>query len=64
MDYDTYGSSAVELAIDLANADLDPDDGVPGVNHSSWELRKAAAHAGSVRSVLASSMANSTALDP
>ena len=23
MDYDTYGSGAVELAIDLANADLD-----------------------------------------
>src|SRR4051812_40172154 len=23
MDYDTYGSSAVELAIDLANAELD-----------------------------------------
>ena len=28
MDYDTYGSTAVELAIDLANADLAPDDGV------------------------------------
>ena len=25
MDYDTYGSGAVELAIDLANADLDAD---------------------------------------
>src|SRR4029450_8236839 len=24
MNYDTYGSGAVELAIDLANADLDP----------------------------------------
>ncbi|MGY2083175.1 CGNR zinc finger domain-containing protein [Blastococcus sp. SYSU DS0539] len=28
MDYDTYGSTAVELAIALANADLEPDDGV------------------------------------
>src|SRR3954467_2309412 len=28
MNYDTYGSSAVELAIDLANAELDPPGGV------------------------------------
>src|SRR3954465_4961449 len=27
MDYDTYGSSAVELAIDLANTELGPPDG-------------------------------------
>jgi predicted RNA-binding Zn ribbon-like protein len=28
LNYDTYGSTAVELAIDLANADLEPADGV------------------------------------
>ncbi|TFV53687.1 CGNR zinc finger domain-containing protein [Blastococcus sp. TF02A-35] len=38
MDYDTYGSSAVELAIDLANADLEPDDGVSRflASHDEW----------------------------
>ncbi|RZU34140.1 CGNR zinc finger domain-containing protein [Blastococcus saxobsidens] len=38
MDYDTYGSSAVELAIALANADLDPDDGVSAflTSHDEW----------------------------
>ncbi|MGY1805933.1 CGNR zinc finger domain-containing protein [Blastococcus sp. SYSU D00669] len=38
MDYDTYGSSAVELAIDLANADLEPEDGVETflTSHDEW----------------------------
>jgi predicted RNA-binding Zn ribbon-like protein len=38
MDYDTYGSSAVELAIDLANAELDPPDGVQQFlrAHADW----------------------------
>ena len=38
MDYDTYGSSAVELAIDLANAELDPPDGVETflTSHAEW----------------------------
>ncbi|MCF6509426.1 CGNR zinc finger domain-containing protein [Blastococcus sp. MG754426] len=38
MDYDTYGSTAVELAIDLANADLAPDDGVARflASHEEW----------------------------
>ena len=38
MDYDTYGSGAVELAIDLANADLDPSDGVETflTAHDEW----------------------------
>ncbi|WP_346621290.1 CGNR zinc finger domain-containing protein [Blastococcus montanus] len=38
MDYDTYGSTAVELAIALANADLAPDDGVSRflVAHDEW----------------------------
>jgi predicted RNA-binding Zn ribbon-like protein len=34
MDYDTYGSSAVQLAIDLANAQLDGPDGVRDFVHS------------------------------
>jgi predicted RNA-binding Zn ribbon-like protein len=37
MDYDTYGSSAVELAIDLANAQLEPPDGVRDFVHSHAE---------------------------
>jgi predicted RNA-binding Zn ribbon-like protein len=38
MDYDTYGSSAVELAIDLANAELDPPGGVVDFlrSHAEW----------------------------
>jgi predicted RNA-binding Zn ribbon-like protein len=38
MNYDTYGSSAVELAIDLANADLDPPGGVETflTAHDEW----------------------------
>ena len=38
MDYDTYGSSAVELAIDLANTELDPSDGVVAflTAHDEW----------------------------
>ena len=38
MDYDTYGSTAVELAIALANADLEPDDGVARflAAHDEW----------------------------
>jgi predicted RNA-binding Zn ribbon-like protein len=38
MDYDTYGSSAVELAIDLANAELDPPHGVVAflTSHAEW----------------------------
>ncbi|MGY1604705.1 CGNR zinc finger domain-containing protein [Geodermatophilus sp. SYSU D00815] len=38
MDYDTYGSSAVELAIDLANAELEPEDGVETfvTSHDEW----------------------------
>ncbi|MCZ2858440.1 CGNR zinc finger domain-containing protein [Blastococcus sp. VKM Ac-2987] len=38
MDYDTYGSTAVELAIALANADLEPDDGVALflTSHDEW----------------------------
>ena len=38
MDYDTYGSSAVELAIDLANAELDPPGGVETflTSHAEW----------------------------
>ena len=34
MDYDTYGSGAVELAIDLANAQLEGPDGVGDFVHS------------------------------
>jgi predicted RNA-binding Zn ribbon-like protein len=34
MDYDTYGSSAVELAIDLANAQLEGPDDVRDFVHS------------------------------
>lgn len=37
MDYDTYGSSAVELAIDLANAELEAPDGVSDFLHSHAE---------------------------
>ena len=38
MDYDTYGSTAVELAIALANADLELDDGVSRflAEHDEW----------------------------
>ena len=38
MNYDTYGSSAVELAIDLANAELDPPEGVESflTSHGEW----------------------------
>ncbi|MCU1668468.1 MAG: uncharacterized protein JWP40_1395 [Blastococcus sp.] len=38
MNYDTYGSSAVELAIDLANAELDPPAGVETflTSHGEW----------------------------
>jgi predicted RNA-binding Zn ribbon-like protein len=38
MDYDTYGSSAVELAIDLANAELDAPDAVVAflTAHDEW----------------------------
>src|SRR6059058_2756139 len=34
MDYDTYGSNAVELAIDLANAQLDAPSGVSDFLHA------------------------------
>lgn len=37
MDYDTYGSSAVELAIDLANAQLETPDGVSDFLHAHDE---------------------------
>jgi predicted RNA-binding Zn ribbon-like protein len=37
MDYDTYGSSAVQLAIDLANAQLEAPDGVGDFVHSHTE---------------------------
>jgi predicted RNA-binding Zn ribbon-like protein len=37
MDYDTYGSSAVELAIGLANAELDAPGGVRDFLHSHAE---------------------------
>jgi hypothetical protein len=38
MNYDTYGSSAVELAIDLANADLENPQWVQGflTSHHEW----------------------------
>jgi predicted RNA-binding Zn ribbon-like protein len=38
LDYDTYGSSAVELAIGLANAELDADGGVETflTAHHEW----------------------------
>jgi predicted RNA-binding Zn ribbon-like protein len=38
MNYDTYGSSAVELAIDLANAELDASNGVVAflTAHDEW----------------------------
>ena len=38
MNYDTYGSSAVELAIDLANAELDASDSVVAflTAHGEW----------------------------
>jgi hypothetical protein len=38
VNYDTYGSNAVELAIDLANADLDPAGGVESflTAHDEW----------------------------
>ena len=65
MDYDTYGSTAVELAIALANADLEPDDGVSRflAAHDEWftpgtsldltasDARKAAATGRLVRAV-------------
>ena len=65
MDYDTYGSTAVELAIALANADLEPDDGVSRflAAHREWfpaetsleltrsDVEKAAATARLVRAV-------------
>src|SRR6201995_1481208 len=37
MDYDTYGSNAVELAIDLANAEVSDADGVRDFLHSHAE---------------------------
>jgi predicted RNA-binding Zn ribbon-like protein len=37
MDYDTYGSGAVELAIDLANAELDTPDGAREFVHAHGE---------------------------
>ena len=37
MDYDTYGSRAVELAIDLANAELDAPGGVGDFLHAHDE---------------------------
>jgi predicted RNA-binding Zn ribbon-like protein len=73
MDYDTYGSGAVELAIDLANAQLDPADGVESflTAHQEWfapgtsfeltpaEVRRAVDTAGLVRAVaLAESQAD------
>ena len=78
MDYDTYGSTAVELAIELANADRGEPEWASAFlsSHDDWftpgtplelspgETHKAGAHCGSVRSALASSMASSTALDP
>jgi predicted RNA-binding Zn ribbon-like protein len=38
MDYDTYGSTAVELAIDLANAELEPPDAAETflTAHDEW----------------------------
>ncbi|HEV7188876.1 MAG TPA: CGNR zinc finger domain-containing protein [Blastococcus sp.] len=65
MNYDTYGSSAVELAIDLANAELDPPQGVETflTAHDEWftpgtsfelsprEIAQVAAVAGLVRAV-------------
>ena len=38
MDYDTYGSTAVELAIDLANAELEDPQWVPAflASHTEW----------------------------
>jgi predicted RNA-binding Zn ribbon-like protein len=65
MNYDTYGSSAVELAIDLANAELDPPQGVETflTSHDEWftpgtslelaarEVAQVAAVAGLVRAV-------------
>ena len=38
MDYDTYGSNAVELAIDLANADRDDPQWVRAflASHDEW----------------------------
>jgi predicted RNA-binding Zn ribbon-like protein len=38
MNYDTYGSTAVELAIHLANADLDPAEGMMAflTAHDEW----------------------------
>jgi predicted RNA-binding Zn ribbon-like protein len=38
MNYDTYGSTAVELAIDLANAELESPDGVQSFldAHDEW----------------------------
>src|SRR6476620_6647364 len=65
MNYDTYGSSAVELAIDLANAELDPPEGVETflTAHDEWftpgtsfalsgrEVTQVAAVAGLVRAV-------------
>ena len=37
MDYDTYGSNAVQLAIDLANAELDAPGGVSDFLHAHDE---------------------------
>ena len=64
MDYDTYGSNAVELAIDLANADRDGDwadeflrahdewfTPETGLDLSPAETRRAAATADLVRAV-------------
>jgi len=46
MNYDTYGSTAVELAIDLANSDLAPDDGVSRflAAHDEWFSPGTSAH--------------------
>ena len=69
MNYDTYGSNAVELAIDLANADLEPPGAVREFldRHAEWfsagtsldlspkEAERAAATARLVRAVAVAS---------
>jgi predicted RNA-binding Zn ribbon-like protein len=49
MDYDTYGSGAVELAIDLANAELDSSGGVETflTSHGEWFTEGTALELGS-----------------
>jgi hypothetical protein len=56
--------TSVDVSPTRPASSLLSDRSVPSVNHSSWASRNARTHSGSSRSVLARSMANSTAFDP